>query len=156
MANEPFITIDVKGLTPNLLNNEVWVHSSLEQLVGMALEDSLGRLQEQASLMAFDRFQHPTGKLESHFGGEVTSWNFPVISGDMFNDSDYAWRRDRGFSGMTDSLGRHFTNDPGVYYMEGALTAETDWIIARFKKAVRQSLAEFATSGPASGAGGAP
>lgn len=166
MANEPFISLVVQGLTPALLNNEAWVHSSLEQLVGMALEDSLGRLQDQASIIAFDRFKHQsfthlghrdlTGNLESHFSGEVTSWSFPTISGDMFNDVAYARRRNWGFSGMTDSLGRHFTNDPGVYYMEGTVTAETDWIISRFKKAVSQALAEFAASGPTSGTGGTP
>lgn len=156
MADEPFVSIAVKGFTPDLLNNAQWVHSSLEQLVGMAIEDGLKRLQDQASLMAFDRFQHPTGALESHFGGEITNWNFPAISGDMFNDSEYAWRRDRGFSGMTDSLGRFYPNDPGVEYMEDVLTAETDWIVARVKRAVRQSLNELASSGPTSGTGGTP
>lgn len=166
MASEPFISISVKGLTPALLDNAVWVHSSLEQLVGMALEDSLGRLQEQASIKAFDSFQHQSfthlghrdlsGPLESNFSAEMTSWSFPTISGDMFNDIAYAWRRDRGFSGMTDSLGRFYPHDLGTYYMENTLVAEEDWIIARFRKAVSQALAEFVTSGPTSGAGGIP
>lgn len=165
MANEPFISISVKGLTSALLDNETWVHSSLEQLVGMAIEDSLGRLQDTAKTTAFDRFKHQSftysghrsfGDLESHFSGEMTSWSFPTISGNMFNDIAYAWRRDRGFSGMTDSLGRFYPDDPGVYYMEDTLAAEEDWIVARVKSAVKQSLDELATSGPTSGAGGIP
>jgi hypothetical protein len=146
------LSISIKGLSPAMFNNAQWKKSSLEQHVGMALEDSLLRLQDTALLSAFGQFQNPTGAMESHFGGQITSWEFPVISGMMFNDSPYAWRRDRGFSGMTDSLGRFYPNDPGVYYMEDALTAEMDWIVARFTKAVRQSLDELSTLGPTSGA----
>lgn len=144
---EGFLSISVKGLTPALLHNQTWMTVSLEQQVGMALEDSLIRLENTAALTAHGLFKNPTGALNSHFGGQITSWGFPVISGMVFNDSPYAWRRDRGFSGMTDSLGRFYPNDPGVYYMENALTTETDWIAARFKKAVRLALNEFSAGG---------
>jgi len=56
---------------------------------------------------------YQSGELASHFGVEVDS---PYQSS-VFNDSPYAWRRERGFSGMTDSLGRYYPNDPGTLYM---------------------------------------
>jgi hypothetical protein len=147
MMAEGFLSITVKGLTPAILNNAAWKTESLEYWVGVALKDSLGRLKGTAKLMAFDRFQNPLGELEKHFAGEVTSWSFPVISGMMYNDSAYGPRRNWGFSGMTDSLGRYFSNDPGVYFMEGALTAERDWIEKRFKTAVRKALDELSVGG---------
>lgn len=150
-----FLTIAIKGLTPYMMNNAAWKTESLEYWVGSALRDSLVRLKKDA--IAEEHFQYKTGALESHFAGQVTSWTFPVISGVMFNDSPYAWRRDRGFSGMTDSLGRYFPNDPGSYYMEKTLMADQDWIIARFKSAVRKALAEYGTGGTGtSTTGGTP
>lgn len=142
-----FISISVKGLTPAILSNEAWKKNSLEYWVDVALVDSLKRLKDGGKFFANDRFQNPSGELEKHFAGEVTSWDFPVISGVMYNDSPYAWRREKGFSGMTDSLGRYFANDPGVAYMEATLAADTDWITKRFKTALRKALDEFSEGG---------
>lgn len=148
------LTIAIRGLTPAMMNNEKWKAESLEYWVGSSLKDSLVRLKKDA--IAEEHFQYKTGELERHFAGEVLSWNFPVIAGVMFNDSPYAWRRDRGFSGMTDSLGRFFPSDPGSYYMEKTLMADEDWIVARFKSGVRKALAEYGTSGTNTTTGGTP
>ena len=37
------------------------------------------------------------------------------------SDLPYAWRREKGFTGMTDVLGRYYRYDPGQYYLTRAL-----------------------------------
>lgn len=49
-----------------------------------------------------------------------------------------AWgqRREYGFSGMTDSLGRYYPYDPGKPYLTPALEENEDWITERTARAV--------------------
>ena|SRR5450755_1678121 len=61
-------------------------------------------------------WQNGTDELDNSFyfdGNSVTS------------DLPYARRREEGFSGMTDSLGRFYPNDPGGFYMQQTLEQVT-------------------------------
>src|SRR5450755_1579586 len=61
-------------------------------------------------------WQNPSGVLESSFfydGNSVTS------------DVPYAHRREVGFSGQTDSLGRFYPHDEGTFYMQQTLQQVT-------------------------------
>lgn len=61
-------------------------------------------------------WQNPSGVLEDSFfydGNSVTS------------DVAWAHRREVGFSGQTDSLGRYYPNDPGGFYLQQTLQQVT-------------------------------
>jgi len=70
-------------------------------------------------------FAHPTGELAGSLAPELIS---PFEVG-MVAGVPYAWRRERGFSGMTDSLGRYFANDPAKPYAQPALDANADKVV---------------------------
>jgi hypothetical protein len=73
----------------------------------------------------------------------IYSEHLPVMSAALIFDSPYALRRNYGFSGMTDSLGRTFTSDPGIFYAEDALIEDRDWIKKNFQKNVNAALREL-------------
>jgi len=93
-----------------------------------AMSQSLDGLQTQIVDYMYTNFefirQPSTGVLESGFYQTVEP--FPTyIVGQLINPVVYAWRRERGFSGMTDSLGRTYIQDPAnqdsMYYMANSL-----------------------------------
>lgn len=104
-----------------------------------AHEKSLEDLQSGAESWMQASFHNSTGELEGSFERLVES---PYTS-KLINPSDYAWRRERGFSGMTDSLGRLFPDDPGIAYMEAAITLENLSVEENFREAVEQALIEL-------------
>src|SRR5882757_4015497 len=87
---------------------------TLEKHLQLAMIFSLAGVQSDAR--AFAPFQ--TGALSDSIQKEIPT---PYI-GTVFTDSPYGWRREEGFSGMTDSLGRFYPNDPGTHYMRKALS----------------------------------
>lgn len=62
-------------------------------------------------------FQNPTGALENNFGTYV----YGPYEAEVENDMPYAVRRNYGFSGKTDALGRYYANDPGILWAENAV-----------------------------------
>lgn len=82
--------------------------------------------------IAHMHWQHPTGQLEGSLKVQQES---PMVTA-IGSDLPYARRREEGFSGMTDSRGRYFANDPGEFYMtltledNAALTQVADIYIA--------------------------
>src|SRR5437764_10382619 len=80
-------------------------------LMQAALFDAMGRslddMQQYAVNFMWSNFKNPTGPLEDAFY-QVIEATGDGITGSLINPSPYAWRREAGFSGMTDSLGRYF------------------------------------------------
>lgn len=68
----------------------------------------------------------------------------PIVSspthGEVVSDLPYSRRREYGFSGMTDSLGRYFANDPGRFYMTDALAGNAAEIEQDFEYAIMRAL----------------
>lgn len=56
----------------------------------------------------------------------------------------YAQRRERGFSGMTDSLGRFYPSDPGSFYLQRGLEASRPFIAAAFSAATAAGIRTIA------------
>lgn len=115
----------------------------LRRNLGAAFKDSVEKkLQPTAASYMFAHFQNPTGALEDNF-----SYSYAAIAGGvqaaLINDSPYAWRREEGFSGMTDSLGRYYANDPGIHYMQYTLDQNTATIVQQVSLAVQLSLQEL-------------
>lgn len=107
------------------------------------LEEELLKAHDKAdSLIGYQAKKvapYQSGELESHFGVEVDS---PYQSS-VFNDSPYAWRREEGFTGMTDSLGRYYPNDPGTKYMGITLQLTKKKVGSIFGLALDSALARL-------------
>ena len=83
-------------------------------------------------------FANPTGTLAS----SIYFWVAGPMEVDIAVGVPYGRRREFGFSGMTDSLGRFFADDPGKPYMENALADNQDAVLALMKEAVLQTFVE--------------
>lgn len=120
---------------------------TLEEWLVIAERQSLQDLKSVSNRNAYDRFKHSSGKLESRFRQPLYSTHLPVISGAVTNDAPYSQRRNYGFSGRTDALGRYYPNDPGAYYMTDAASSELDWIKNKFAQALNKAASELAQGG---------
>lgn len=100
---------------------------------------SLARLEMEAYTYMWATFQNPTGPLEDSLGHQMEG----PYQGWMGTDSAYGRRRNWGFSGLTDSLGRYYPNDPGIEYMEHSIIYSSADIIAYYQTAVNQTVADL-------------
>jgi hypothetical protein len=104
-----------------------------------AMNTSLDWLEISAQARMWAEFQNPTGALEGAFEKTIYGWD----EGELANPSPYAFRREYGFSGMTDSLGRFYAYDPGIAYMHGAIVDEYDNIQLNFQVALDKTITEM-------------
>lgn len=81
-------------------------------------------------------FKNPTGALSSSLQ-KIVSSPYEIQVG---SNSPYAWRRDQGFSGMTDRLGRYYPHDPGIAYVSGAEQQQGQAILQLLDAAVSTVL----------------
>lgn len=88
----------------------------------------------QAEMAA--KFKNPTGTLAGSLQKIITS-PFEIQVGSPL---PYAWRRDQGFSGMTDRLGRYYPHDPGIAYVSGAEQTQSQAILRLLDAAVSTVL----------------
>lgn len=83
-------------------------------------------------------WKNPTGVLEASIFADsrvIDNWNAEVGS-----SLPYAARREWGFSGKTDSLGRYYEEDPGAYYLTNALGDHQSDLEDRINYAVQSSV----------------
>jgi hypothetical protein len=109
----------------------------LEPPMEMAVKESIDKLASDAAVYMWQNFKNPTGPLE----GSLETAMLDRMAGWIFTVSPYAWRREEGFSGMTDSLGRFFSIDEGIHYMAETLNKDKFWIRDRLGLAVHDTLA---------------
>lgn len=93
-------------------------------------------LVQTAQLNTWQVFTNPTGALADTIHFYVQSPSQVVL----MVDSPYGRRREWGFSGMTDSLGRYYANDPGKPYVAPALNQQQQEIMKLIEQAVRKTL----------------
>lgn len=84
-------------------------------------------------------FANPTGELAS----TIYPWLVSPSQMEIRAGSPYGRRREEGFSGMTDSLGRTYTNDPGKPYMRPALDDNAEAVKQLIAEAVQVTLTEL-------------
>lgn len=99
------------------------------------------RVQGAAKDNAAQRFAAPTGNLLRNIQGRVASPWIGYVG--VTRSVPYARRREFGFSGMTDSLGRFYPNDPGQFYLRDALSANRPFIQATFAAATAMAVRDF-------------
>jgi hypothetical protein len=103
----------------------------LDPRITQALTDAGELLVTTAQTNTWTVFASPTGEL----AGSIYFYVVSPTEVDVAVGVPYGRRRELGFSGMTDSLGRHYTNDPGKPYLQPAVDTDAPMI---------QSMIEFA------------
>ena len=88
-------------------------------------------------------FKNPTGELASGIVAIMEGQGSAMVVSEVA----YAWRREEGFSGRTDSLGRYFAHDPGIHYMQNAFDDKLLEVEMLAQIAVAKALAMATLSG---------
>ncbi len=122
IPNGSQIAAQLLGFTPRL-----------EASMMQAMDEIIGRL--HTASVSFMQWKNPTGALEQSAYEIITPWK-----GTLGYAVPYALRRDLGFSGMTDSLGRFYPHDPGKFYLENAFIDNNAFINERIGTALKSVL----------------
>jgi hypothetical protein len=85
-------------------------------------------------------WMNPTGELSDSWVPLQTS-PYEVQAS---SSAPHAARRNWGFSGQTDSLGRYYANDPGAFYIDAGMAEASPQILSDMDNAVNQALARMA------------
>lgn len=128
------ITFDEKALTAFVQFDDIDLLLSPE--VQGAMKEAGELLATTAEAITWQVFAHPTGKLAGTIHSFVDS-PYEVQTG---TDSPYGRRRERGFSGMRDSIGRFYPEDPAKPYLQPALLQKQQDISRLFDAAIAQRL----------------
>jgi hypothetical protein len=111
----------------------------LEPEVQAAMAQAGQLLAQAAVANTWQVFENPSGAL----AGTIT----PVLDSpyevQIGSDSPYARRREYGFSGKTDSLGRFYAHDPAKPYMQPALDDNEQAVLALIEAAVLRAFARM-------------
>lgn len=100
---------------------------------GAAMNACVNYVTTKAKQNASQRFQQPTGTLMRGITGVVHSPFLGEVG--VGKQVPYARRREFGFNGMTDALGRTYTNDPGAFYLTDAYHDSLPFIATTFRTA---------------------
>jgi len=103
-----------------------------------ATKASLSDLHIAAAAQMQAKFKNPTGTLEGSLQEILDS----PTQGQMGTDLPYGPRRNWGFSGMTDSLGRYYANDPGIKYMDFAIIVSAPNVVGYYNDAAIHAFAD--------------
>lgn len=103
----------------------------LDAEIATAVEKSADYVATTAQDNTWIVFENPTGDLADSIQVVL---NGPRQA-DITVGVPYGRRREEGFSGMTDSLGRYFAHDPGKPYMQPAADSSHDQIALFFTEA---------------------
>lgn len=107
-------------------------------LLAPAVQKAMGQgaelIAKKAQENTWEVFANPMGDLAATIQ-VVPQSNYEVIVG---SDSPYAARREFGFSGMTDSLGRYYANDPAKPYLGPAMESEKTAVLLLIDAAVAE------------------
>lgn len=120
-----------------------------QALLDPAIQDALSKagnlVVTTAQTNTWTVFANPTGNLAA----SIYFWVASPTEVDVAVGVPYGRRRELGFSGRTDSLGRYYAFDPGKPYLEPAMQEDTDMILMYVAQGVEQAMS--AIGGGASG-----
>ena len=121
------------------LGNMLSVHSFLAPELSSTMRQVGDIVVAAAVANTWEVFEDPTGELASTIKA-MLSGPYEVTIG---SDSPYAMRRELGFMGMTDSLGRGPYDDPAKPYMQPALDDNVSQIDIMISDAVARAMANM-------------
>jgi hypothetical protein len=93
-----------------------------------------------AQTKTWEVFANPTGRLAGSIYFYVVSPVEMIVAVGV----PYGARREYGFSGMTDALGRYYPYDPGKPYLQPALDEDVPLIQTVFEAATNNALGRLA------------
>jgi hypothetical protein len=103
-----------------------------------AMNSCVAKVVQESKTAASEAFRKPTGKLMGGITGQAQSpWRGVVGVGQQV---PYARRREFGFSGMTDALGRYYNLDPGAFYLHTGLQRAQPYIRTTFFAATELAM----------------
>jgi hypothetical protein len=135
MASSLSLKVDIKGgsqIAAQLLGYGNKLQESMHEAMEDVKDVMVPAVQSQM------HWKKPTGVLEDSIASDsyvASAWKAKIGS-----SLPYAMRREKGFSGRTDSLGRYYPNDPGAFYLAQSLTDHKQDITERIQYAASQSL----------------
>lgn len=104
----------------------------LDPEIQAALTQAGKQITEAAQANTWQVFDNPSGALASSiYPWMASSEELQIVVG-----VPYGHRREYGFSGETDSLGRYFANDPARPYLVPALVANEQAVLQLIEEAV--------------------
>lgn len=105
-----------------------------------ALAQSAQLIADRARQNTWQVFENPTGALAESIAADVSSpYEAQVTVG-----VPYGARREYGFSGKTDALGRFYAYDPAKPYLEPAMQESEPDVLALMTQAVDAALGRIA------------
>lgn len=110
--------------------------STLEENLSLAMYDSVVFLHDDVVDFMDSHFANPTGALADTMTYAVDN-PYQAWTG---TDSPYGRRRDLGFTGMTDALGRYYPRDPGILWAEEVAAADLRKVERRFEDALQRTV----------------
>lgn len=112
--------------------------ATLERAVELAQTTVTTAIQKNAQANMQAGFQHnSSGGLSDTLQSGFTSTTESFVGSAL----PYARRREYGFSGQTDVLGRYYPNDPGIAYLSHAVADHLDEYQALFEQSLTIALA---------------
>lgn len=111
----------------------------LDPNIQEALTEAGTILTDAAVANTWEVFENPTGEL----AGTIYPWLKSPSEMEIRVDSPYGRRREEGFMGLYDSLGRGPFDDPAKPYLAPALTANEDEVKAFIAEAVQITMSEM-------------
>lgn len=93
-------------------------------------------LAKEAERNTWRVFEKPTGVIAASIHPVVQS-PYEIIIG---ASARHARRREKGFSGRTDRLGRYFAHDPGKPYMQPAMDTKRQEVLLLMDKAIQRAI----------------
>jgi len=102
----------------------------------IALMESAVAIEQAAQANTWAVFANPTGELADSIHAILLGPTEAAVEVGV----PYGMRREYGFSGMTDSLGRYYAYDPGKPYMQPAADDSHDAVATFFTEAVYIAL----------------
>lgn len=94
----------------------------LEAAIQLSLDETAKLLSDRTVVNTWIYFYNPTGQLAGSLYTTVEAPYARIIHVGV----PYSRRREEGFSGHTDALGRYYAQDPGAHYMWNTLTESVD------------------------------
>ena len=110
----------------------------LQPEVQQAMKDIGDMLTAKAQQNTWEVFENPSGDLAGTIH-PVASQSEVMVE----VDSPYGRRRELGFSGMTDSIGRYYPYDPGKPYLGPALENNAQEAFMMLEQAVERTFARM-------------
>jgi hypothetical protein len=112
----------------------------LDPEITAGLAESGNLLVNAAVAKTWEVFANPTGRLASTIYFYVVSPSEVAL----VVASPYGQRREKGFSGMTDALGRFYPYDPAKPYLEPTITEQSPNVLRIMENATNTALGRIA------------